>query len=53
MRKAPWHSIKSGVYHVCSNCSTGNNIESENKRPGTGSKPLCSECRRLISDTKC
>ncbi len=50
----PWHSIKSDVHHVCSNCKTGNNIENENRRAGTGgNKPLCSECRDLIAKGEC
>ena len=44
---SPWHSIKANVHHDNNNCNTGNNIESENRRSGTGGKPLCSECSRL------
>ncbi len=52
--KAAWHSIKkSGVHHVCSNCNTGNKIENENRRPGTGNKLLCAECRYLIAKGEC
>lgn len=46
-RKYPWHSIYSGVHHDNTECNTGNNIERENLQPGTGNKPLCSECRDL------
>jgi hypothetical protein len=46
---APWHSIKASVYHNNTNCNTGNNIEKENLRSGTGGKPLCDECKRLAS----
>ena len=53
MRKSAWHSVTSNVYHVCTNCNTGNNIETENKRDGTGGKPMCLECRGLISQAKC
>lgn len=45
--KSPWHSIKSTVHHNNTDCNTGNNIESENLRAGTGGKPLCEECKRL------
>jgi hypothetical protein len=32
---APFHSSQNpGVYHVCSNCTEGNNIERQNRRPG-------------------
>ena len=46
-RKAPWHSIKANVHHDNTECNTGNNIERENLRSGTGGKPLCSECAGL------
>lgn len=46
-KKAPWHSIKQNVYHNDTNCNTGNNIERENLRQGTGNKPLCKECAGL------
>lgn len=46
-RTSPWHSIKSDVHHNHTHCNTGNNIESENRREGTGGKPLCSECAEL------
>jgi hypothetical protein len=40
----PWHSILSNVHHNNTECNTGNNIEAENRRDGTGNKPLCAEC---------
>lgn len=46
-KRAAWHSVLSNVHHNDTNCNTGNNIERENLRSGTGGKPLCSECRRL------
>jgi hypothetical protein len=42
-----FHSIKQSVYHDNSDCNTGNNIETENRRSGTGGHPRCSECARL------
>jgi len=45
--KSPWHSAKGRVYHNNTECNTGNNIETENKRSGTGGKRLCHECNRL------
>jgi hypothetical protein len=36
-----------GRYHDESECNTGNNIEKENIRPGTGGLPKCHECRRI------
>lgn len=53
MRKPPWYSIKRDVHHVCSNCNTGNNIEVENVRQGTGGKPLCTECKDWIAKKNC
>lgn len=47
-----WHSVleenkPDGKYHNNTDCNTGNNIEKENRRPGTGGLRLCDECRRL------
>lgn len=42
-----WHSVLRNVHHNNTNCNTGNNIERENRREGTGGKPLCSECAGL------
>lgn len=47
MKKSPWHSIKANVHHDNTSCDTGNNIESENRREGTGGKPRCFECAGL------
>jgi hypothetical protein len=44
---APWYSILEPVYHNNDDCNTGNNIETENRRAGTGDKELCKECARL------
>ena len=30
-RKSPWHAAGSAVYHECTNCTEGNNIETGNK----------------------
>ena len=32
MKVSPWHSIKADVHHNNTDCNTGNNIESENRR---------------------
>jgi hypothetical protein len=42
-----WHSTKQAVYHNNLGCHTGNNIEIEFLRQGTGGKALCLECARL------
>lgn len=47
MIKSPWYSILRDVYHENTECNTGNNIESENIRRGTGGRSLCQECKRL------
>jgi hypothetical protein len=46
-KKTTWHSVKQSVYHNSSGCNTGNNIDPEYIRQGTGGKPLCQECYRL------
>jgi hypothetical protein len=46
-KRSPWHSTLSFVHHNNTECNTGNNIERENLRPGTGGKPLCKECAHL------
>lgn len=44
-KKDPWYSAKTlDVYHNNTECNTGNNIETENVRSGTGGLPQCSEC---------
>lgn len=48
----PWHSIKQQKHHNNTKCTEGNNIEPENRRSGTGGKPLCSHCSRLNSEGK-
>ena len=52
--KYPWHSaLDSDVYHVCSNCTLGNNIEDENLRHGEGNRKLCDQCSDLITIGAC
>lgn len=44
----PWYSAKQmDVHHNSTLCNTGNNIEKENRRPGNGGLPRCSECKRV------
>lgn len=51
---SPFHSSKNpGVYHVCSRCTEGNNIEKQYKKPGTGGGRLCRTCQRLQSEGRC
>ncbi|WP_168732791.1 hypothetical protein [Flavobacterium supellecticarium] len=42
-----FHSIHRDVHHNNTSCTEGNNIEKENRREGTGGKPLCKHCERL------
>ena len=46
-KTAPFHSIKQNVHHNNTSCTEGNNIERENRREGTGGKPLCQRCQDL------
>lgn len=46
-KTSAFHSVKAFVHHNNTSCNTGNNIEAENRRSGTGGKPLCAECNRL------
>ncbi len=51
---AAFHSSKNpGVYHICSNCTEGNNIETQYKTSGTGGGRLCQTCTRLLSQGGC
>lgn len=51
---APFHSKKNpGVYHVCSRCTEGNNIERENKALGSGGGTMCERCKSLKSSGQC
>jgi hypothetical protein len=53
MAKVPaFHSVKlyaRNVYHDNSECTEGNNIESQYKRAGTAGRPRCEHCDRLAS----
>lgn len=44
---AAWHSAGSDVCHDNTACTEGNNIERENRQPGTGGKRNRQNCRRL------
>lgn len=44
---SPFHAEKSSVHHNNSSCTEGNNIETKNKKDGTGGKPLCDHCKKL------
>lgn len=46
---APFHSKKTGtkVHHDNNSCTEGNNIETVNRKSGTGGLPKCDHCKRL------
>ncbi len=47
---SPFHSKRPNdpnVHHNNDRCTEGNNIEAQNKAPGTGGYPLCAHCARL------
>jgi hypothetical protein len=46
-RVSPWHSPHQLVHHNNTRCTEGNNIESYNRKAGTGGKPLCRHCAVL------
>lgn len=51
---SPFYSSKHpNVYHTCSKCTEGNNIESGNKTSGTGGLPKCSRCKDLTASGDC
>jgi hypothetical protein len=43
---SPYHSKDSDVYHIYSDCTVGNNIEPDKRRPGPA-KRLCSVCKDI------
>lgn len=50
MRVPPFHSVLKtdrNVYHDNDKCTEGNNIEKQNRRPGTDGRPKCEHCKRL------
>ena len=48
-RVSPYHSRFGAAHHVYSQCTEGNNIESNNRRSGTGGKPLCENCKEIAA----
>lgn len=43
----PYHSVDSDVYHIYSDCTEGNNIESDKRRDGVGGNRLCKHCEAI------
>ena len=46
-KTSPFYSEKQSVHHNDTKCTEGNNIETYNRKSGTGGKPLCSRCSKL------
>ena len=46
-------SEKLNVYHICTNCTEGKNIETRYKKSGTGGGSLCKACSDLIRKGDC
>jgi hypothetical protein len=44
---SPFYTPRQDVYHNNNRCTEGNNIESHNRRAGTGGKRLCHHCAIL------
>jgi len=45
----PYWSEDSSVYHVCRNCSVGDNIQPDKKKTGYnyGNRTLCDRCKDI------
>lgn len=46
----PFHSKRlndPNVYHDNDKCTEGNNIEKQNRAPGTDGRPKCKHCQQL------
>lgn len=56
MPKAPaWHSTAPNdpkVHHDNTACTEGNNIETKNRKSGTGGYPRCKRCAELEGQGK-
>lgn len=49
-RVTPYYSVDSDVYHVCRNCTIGDNIESDKRESGSpGSRRMCKRCKDIIA----
>ncbi len=53
-RVSPFHSKLPGTkkHHNNDKCTEGNNIETYNRKPGTGGHPLCDNCKRKNAEGK-
>jgi hypothetical protein len=46
-KSQPYHSEDSDVYHIYSDCTVGNNIETDKRRNGEGGNRLCKNCEAI------
>lgn len=54
MEVRPFYSWKEKkVYHTCSKCTEGNNIERDYRSYGKGGLRKCKTCKRLELNGKC
>jgi hypothetical protein len=46
--RAPYWSVDSTVYHICGNCTTGDNIQPDKRKSGNpGKRTLCDRCKKI------
>lgn len=49
-RTSSYYSVDSDVYHVCRNCTLGDNIESDKRRTGDpGKRRKCQRCKDIMA----
>jgi hypothetical protein len=49
-RITAYYSVDSNVYHVCQNCTLGDNIEADKRESGKpGSRKMCQRCKDIIA----
>ncbi|HTR39865.1 MAG TPA: hypothetical protein VMH80_28525 [Bryobacteraceae bacterium] len=49
-KSQPYYSVDRLDYHVCVNCTVGNNIEKDKLRVGNpGNRDLCKRCQQIIA----
>jgi hypothetical protein len=45
---SPYYSKDSDIYHICYNCTLGDNIESDKRQSGNpGKRKLCQRCKDI------
>ena len=51
--RAPWFAPSEPVHHLTEQCQRGRRIVPGVRRLGTGERPVCDECARLLTDDAC